>query len=79
MIVQKEADTDETRKEAFIQAAHERYIRHTGQPLQKVKEYMRHYRRDWGDGIDGSEFSDLDDARECGMEAADQALERERS
>ena len=66
-----------TKHDAFVRAAHDYYMDHTKKTFEELRK-ASYQRSDWGDGLTGDEWADVDDAAEAGADAAQQYLESER-
>lgn len=70
--------TSEEKKAAFNKAANDRYLANTTKTFEELKDYFSYEKNNWADGCTGDEWETIEDAIDCGQEAADQYLEEER-
>jgi len=64
----------EVKRDAYIQAAHDEYMRLTKKTYDELKNYAK---SEWGYGVRGDEFVTIEDAVATGQIAADNYLENE--
>ena len=70
--------TAEEKKAAFNKAANDRYLANTTKSFEELKSYLSYEKNNWADDCTGDEWETIEDAIDCGKEAADKYLEEER-
>lgn len=71
-------NTAEEKKAAFNKAANDRYLANTTKTFEELNAYLSYEKNSWADDCTGDEWETIEDAIDCGQEAADQYLEEER-
>lgn len=73
-------NTNEDKKTAFNEAAHEHYVENTEKSHAQLEHdgyIIGHRHDDWAANLDGDEWPTIEKARKAGIHAADLKLENE--